>query len=464
MLHPEDGILHAYLDGECTDGEQHEIEEHLAGCAECESRLEKARGLGMETVSLLAELEPAAIQAPPWQELEERAAARRAAALGELEPGPDEPAAPVSPFWRMPKLAWAASLVVAFGLGYLVSTEWPGVMTEPGRVEMQDLRAQQEMPSAPAAAHEDAEALVRREGELRANLPDTGPDEDRPAAARDAETLEAVDEIGQIAAGEGDLADRNAGLEEAASPAVETPREPAPADPLVDPAATAGAARKDESGSGGREREAAEEVAARQAFVARKMPAEAETKVEQVVAEAAETPQARERSALAAPEPAVTIEANVAGGVAGYGVDLDNFTAPARENEYRSGVANGFLSVSPESAEAWLGAPLRMLADLTLVRVEVGPGSVVEGAQTGLPLVALFYEDAAGQRVTLLQQYTQGLAEGPAAGSPEDRSRPAIIVTPSGVRAYRWRSSGYRLTLIGELSSESLRALADRVQ
>jgi anti-sigma factor RsiW len=463
MLHPEDGILHAYLDGECTDSEEREIEEHLAGCTECKSRLEEARGIGLEAGSLLSELELGPIHAPPWRELERRAEARRAAALGEEEPELAEPSDAASPFWRMPRLAWAASLVVAFGLGYLVSVEWPGILTEPDRVAITDLQAQQEMPSVSEEENAAAEALERREGEVRASLPETTPAEDRPGADRDTEAFEAADEIGQIAAGEGDLADRRVGLEEGAPPGVATPPAQAPAGPPADPAVPVGAVRKDESAAGRREAEAAEEKAARQAFAARKKPAEAEEEVGRVVPATAATPQTRARGVIAAPEPTVVVEENVAGGVAGYGVDLDNFAAPVNEDESRPVSAIGFLSVSPESAETWLGAPLRTLPDLTLVRVEVGPGSVVDGALAGRPLVALFYEDAAGQRVTLLQQHAPSPADDVA--EPLDHaSTPAMIVTPAGVRAYRWQISGYQLTLIGELSSESLRALADRVR
>jgi hypothetical protein len=44
-------------------------------------------------------------------------------------------------------------------------------------------------------------------------------------------------------------------------------------------------------------------------------------------------------------------------------------------------------------------------------------------------------------------------------------SDPTLIVDPAGLNAYRWHDDrGYRLMLLGEVSGDSLRALADRVR
>jgi anti-sigma factor RsiW len=43
--HPEEGIIHAWLDGALSPAESREIEEHVASCAECEARVAEARGM-----------------------------------------------------------------------------------------------------------------------------------------------------------------------------------------------------------------------------------------------------------------------------------------------------------------------------------------------------------------------------------------------------------------------------------
>lgn len=119
-----------------------------------------------------------------------------------------------------------------------------------------------------------------------------------------------------------------------------------------------------------------------------------------------------------------------------------------------------YFSVEPEAAAVWLGAELRTLPDLQLERVQVGPGSAAQGGGVaGLPAVRLVYEDAAGHEIVLIQQHVSDpQASGADAG-------PALIIDPSGTRAYRWHDGrGYLLTLIGEVSSDSLRALAERVR
>ena len=139
--------------------------------------------------------------------------------------------------------------------------------------------------------------------------------------------------------------------------------------------------------------------------------------------------------------------------------------AEARKSAYRTvagdeAAPERFISVEPEAAAVWLGAELRTLPDLQLERVQVGPGSTAQaGGVAGLPAVRLVYEDAAGHEIVLIQQrVSDPQASGADAG-------PALIIDPSGTRAYRWHDArGYLLTLIGEISSDSLRALAERVR
>ena len=99
MLHPDDGLIVEFLDGEFAPGARAELEAHLAGCGACGERVASARSAREEADELVALL----------GEPEARAGA------GELPPALRR--APRRPIpWRT--LGWAASLVLAAGLGY----------------------------------------------------------------------------------------------------------------------------------------------------------------------------------------------------------------------------------------------------------------------------------------------------------------------------------------------------------
>lgn len=98
MSHVDEGTLHAYLDGALPPDERTQVEAHLAGCAECQERLAQARALVARADALLALALPGERAAPPLHELRRR------------------------PLWwrvRWP-VAWAASIMLAVGLGWMV--------------------------------------------------------------------------------------------------------------------------------------------------------------------------------------------------------------------------------------------------------------------------------------------------------------------------------------------------------
>ena len=153
MPHLEGPLLQAYLDGYCNDARIAEVESHIESCDECHQRLEDARRAATRASQLLGALEPGPVHAPPFEELQARAAAR--AAGGETTAaGGDEVdwdsmlgaanTERVVPFWRRPALAWAATVVMAFGLGWLSRTEF-GLPA--------DLKAGCRSPTTPPACH-----------------------------------------------------------------------------------------------------------------------------------------------------------------------------------------------------------------------------------------------------------------------------------------------------------------------
>ena len=139
MRHLDEGQLHEYLDEENSAQDRARVEGHVHACVECAERLQAARQLRSRTASLLASLEPEQLDAPPWSTLEQRAAKRRAISTdvatsptdviaSDGSSGTARPAAPTTPTLpphrvALAGLAWAASLLLAFGLGWFGNSD-----------------------------------------------------------------------------------------------------------------------------------------------------------------------------------------------------------------------------------------------------------------------------------------------------------------------------------------------------
>lgn len=224
MSHADEGRLHAYLDGELSDEEAVALRMHLQECEPCRSRLEEARRIVGEADAVLATAPELPAELPALAEMEAEAARRRSAAPG--EPGGDDGSGrPVSRKGRgaagsLQRLAWAASVVVALGVGWMAremaapaTPAGPAVGTS-GRVQeatqsASDMRAAR--PQAPPAAGEsepgDAEPGDASEGggvgeEVVENLADAdvladaAPPEAEPQARQGAATDVAPDAAG----------------------------------------------------------------------------------------------------------------------------------------------------------------------------------------------------------------------------------------------------------------------------
>jgi hypothetical protein len=129
MSHLEEGVLHALLDGEIASAELPPIQAHLATCAECRALLDEARALRGEAEALVER-----IQLPE----------EMPGAVLRLRPTPRPP-------WGR-RLAWAASLLLAAGLGYVARPLGPRV---PANAILTDAPAAvASEPSVPLAAAE----------------------------------------------------------------------------------------------------------------------------------------------------------------------------------------------------------------------------------------------------------------------------------------------------------------------
>ena len=165
MSHVDDGTLHAYLDGELTPVESERLDAHLAACEACRARLEEERALIERASKLLSRAVPATPEraAPPLHQL------RRPRVAWRL---------------RIP-LAWAATVVMAVGIGWLLRGPSSALL-----VGTTDSRLDSS-PSAQPAAEAPAIALDTRPATLSARADQRRPNEAesaqgyRPAGAGD---------------------------------------------------------------------------------------------------------------------------------------------------------------------------------------------------------------------------------------------------------------------------------------
>src|SRR5690606_37719397 len=107
MSHLDEGQLTSLLDGELTASAQREAEAHLAICAECRGLYDEIRAFSVEADALVTGIELPR-QPAPLPALSPGVQPRGDGAQASRRPLP----------WRT--LGWAATLVAALGLGYLV--------------------------------------------------------------------------------------------------------------------------------------------------------------------------------------------------------------------------------------------------------------------------------------------------------------------------------------------------------
>jgi hypothetical protein len=175
MRHPDDGLIEEYLDGELPAEARGEFDAHAAGCDACRERIEAARAARSEAdelVALLGELEPRP-------------------GSGEL-PASLRPTAPRPVRWRT--LAWAASVLVAAGLGYAGGTaeRWSDGATERRTVGLSDSPVAAEAPEpaikspgAPAAEPPSRRAAEEAAVSTGAASAEFGAPPAAPAASRE---------------------------------------------------------------------------------------------------------------------------------------------------------------------------------------------------------------------------------------------------------------------------------------
>ena len=449
--HVDEGRLHAFLDGELDEALAAEIEEHLAGCAACERVLEEAARVHAVSASLIAEASLAA-GGPDWSEMLERAARdERSARRADDERSPSRAWRPPGSF-LIPAVAWAATLVLAFGLGWQARQSGSLAGQSP------------ESAMAPAPA--------------RGGSPQTGAEQ---AAAESPEG-----EAGQVpAAKKLDLDDRVDSLEQdtlAATGAIDN------ATPMQSVEA---------------------EEAPPTALVSLRDAAEELEDGRQNIGGTAGTSGAvgeRERAVLRAqsPPPAVPVLAPPAPAAS----EQRKASFRMLESRAEEVLADGnevplaeFESIDLGTAAERLGGePLRL--PLTEVRsAAIGPPAAIEGAAPDRPVLRLVFDySGRSAEVTLMQQFVgvparavpaaldaallgsedreQQLMRRRDSAEPVDESAPllsadlastlqevVLTVLPSGARRLSWRDErGYLLVLVADLDEEDLVRLAESLR
>ena len=457
MSHVDDGQLNALLDQELDPAEQRLVEGHLASCAQCRSRLEEARAFLVESGQLLDVLDVArprisaveppkkiavtakekAIEIPPGisKTLQEPAinidgrtakaapspffpqAAERIAAQAATELKEQEAAQRRARWGDMSQLAWAATIVLAVGVGFLAN-------------EVLNLRERG------AAAPEVAVVLN---------------DSARPAAASDAQRAPERDRSGAGAGTTSDRLSRGTSPADRASRSAATPKPP-----------TTGSAKPPDrapvsnfSREPPRQNRPAEVAGVQggRTDTARPLAAEERRQADSRDQAGAEGPAlgnaSRQRAAAPAPAPTAAMRAPA--------------SAPARAEQAGDVALRAFQRIDGDSAIRVLSGSMRLIDGLSPRLIEIGRGNLVPGADPDRDVVRVHYLDPSGRPLTLDQQPGDTR---PGVTSVNGLMRGDTLMTssPEGLRV-RWVDrKNFWLSLTGPLTPEELRGVVERIR
>lgn len=386
MSHLDEGLLTALLDNELAEDERRSAEAHLTECAECRHLFEEIKAFAAEADGLVA-----AVEVPA-----------RSAAQATPMPAPTAKAHSRWMMRRWPTMAWAASVLLALGLGWAAS----------------DL--QRRMPSG---GHDDAigqrPAVGQQKEEAPAAEPGDAPSARAPAPLPPAPAPAAITSTAQAAQRERNVVvpDGPAERDEKAAPVNAAGQlgrrdgEAVPGPPLNQPADAAKSSRAAAPSADYREMAAFGDASASAGAVS-----------------------------PAAPE------------------------ARAQEGLVARRAAPGLRQVRMEEAVRTLGGSIRLMDGLEVRRILAGPGSLAGATDSSTELVRVVYEDPPGRELWLDQQrpamleLKPGKASGPLPGD--------TITTRDGTGPLRVRwvdEHGFRLTLTGFLAADSLNAMIRRV-
>jgi len=153
MSHVDEGTLHAYLDGELPSADRATLEAHVAECGACRAALADERALRDRASAVLGRARPLERPTPPFERIR-RTPARR-------------------PWQVRTAFAWAASIVLALGVGYLLRSPTAEVAAsrqqQPAAVEPTAVATNQTRAAPPA--EQKATPLPQERTKRRAPAP-----------------------------------------------------------------------------------------------------------------------------------------------------------------------------------------------------------------------------------------------------------------------------------------------------
>ena len=405
MSHVDDGKLNALLDGELDAVEAEAVRAHIAGCADCARRLDEAKRFLAGAADLLGTLDlPATVNAPP-------APARRVSRTAKEIAVDLDGATQKTPAIR-PNLPETAPPAAAGRAPFDFTTlSWAAILVLALGVgylanEVRHVRA------GPAAGQGGR-------GADYASAPSASPGRADTHATSSGTTQTAL---------KGGASGRATAAHAPAARAAQRP---------------AGAAPKTAAAPAGKR------LVAANAPTPRRQTARAL----QANDLAAAQPAARAEEAAAAPSQG----REAAGAPAALAVT--GVTAPG-------GVSSTFRRVALEEAVAHLGGVIRLMDGMHFDAVEVGPGTLVPGADRGRDVVRLIYVDSAGRRLVLDQQRVTLPAAGGVVSLDVGMRAGDVLTTamPDGGVRVRWIDGTFWLSLTANVPPDELRRLTERVR
>ena len=436
MSHVDDGKLNALLDGELEGAEAAEVRAHIAACPECGKRLDEARRFLSEAADLLGALELPPAAATGARDVRRVSKTAQEVAVEVDDATGQSPAIGAAPPERLfrrgaqarperhafdyTSLAWAATIILAIGVGFLAD-------------EVRHVRE-----GVPA--------------ETRTPTPAPG----APTGAGGvAATAKAAPEVAGRTGG--------ATVVTAAKPTASGRNGP-PAAKAPPGEATVTAARSATGLGHKRLERPARAVALRSSEVQPARPAGNVTAAPTTAVVTTSPPPRDAASGAPAPAPAPAL-----GGVV-RGADRALTQSGAEESAAPPAPA-AFRRATLEEAVARLQGTIRLIDGLQSTRVEIGPGRLVPHADSTRDVVRVIYGEPGSELVLEQQRVRVSLGVATAAPREAQVAPPAlgpgdIVVTSSsdGVNGMRWMDRGVWLSLSGRVPADSLRRLADRVR
>ena len=480
MSHVDDGQLNALLDGELAPHEVRAVEAHVASCAECRRRFEEARSFLNEAGALVESLAPGAAPLVAPRDPKFVVAAAAAAAMPEeprrvsktlkevavtldgrtektpaIQPVfphevPAPRARPKRTVWDLEKLAWAASITLALGVGWLANQVYhmrqeQGVaaLRAPDTSQptgLQDSSGTGVRPAPPASTRRDRAAA--KVADARASGAGVHHQTSGPAARGHAELGGAR---ATNPAPRSEPRQRADQLADAAGPPPTAFDKPHLAIVKTPPRITAP----------GRDANVAARPAATPPAMAAPSPAPAGSTRGLAAQPAAPAPSAAggvSGAALRRAEP----DAPASGAGLSNRLDEATVTTPAREAN-----TPGFRRITMEEAVRFLSGAIRQIDGLTPLRIEVAAGRLVPGADPARNVVRVTYTNQAGQIFRLDQQPMDRRSGTGANGlMPGDTLRSR----DGGIGRARWTDGKFWLSLSGPVTIGEITAIVGRVR